>query len=85
MARERPSWQFRLRTLILLVIIAGLALALVTERFNRAVEAQRREARVQQALAEAQALAAQARLAEAEAAAGDAALREPQDQSQDPW
>jgi hypothetical protein len=84
MPHERRWRQFRLSTLIFLVIIAGLALALVADRFNRAREARQSEARVQQALAEAQYWAVQARrLAQLQAAAVEAGPRKPQNPRQD--
>jgi len=55
MEHDRPRWRIRISTLMLLIIIAALAMALVSERWNRAVEARRLAAEADRAAAAANA------------------------------
>jgi hypothetical protein len=69
MEREGPRWRIRISTLMLLVIIAALASALVAERWNRTVEAQRALAHARTAEAAARRALAQSVRAQAQAVA----------------
>ena len=55
MEHDRPRRRIRISTLMLLIIIAALAMALVSERWIRAVEARRLAAEADRAVAEANA------------------------------
>ena len=66
MEHDRPRWRIRISTLMLLIIIAALAMTLVSERWKRAVEARRvEEAALDRALAEANAALAKTRRTQA--------------------
>jgi hypothetical protein len=54
MENRRPRWRFRISTLMLLVIIAGLVLYIVADRWHRQMEARQREAALLPAVAEAE-------------------------------
>jgi hypothetical protein len=60
MDHQRPRWRFRLSTLVLLVIIAGLVSYIVADQWHRQREARRLEAEMQRALAEAECMRAAA-------------------------
>ena len=63
MERDRPRWRFRISTLMLLVVILGLVLTLVVDRWKRLQNEQQLAASLQQALGQAEqvrALAVQA-------------------------
>jgi hypothetical protein len=61
MEHERPRWRVRIRTVMLLVVIAALGVALYVEHQRRIVAEQRAQADAARALAEAQAVAEQVR------------------------
>ena len=65
MEHDRPRWRIRISTLMLLIIIAALAMTLVSERWKRAVEARRVEEAALRALAEANAALAKTPRAQA--------------------
>jgi hypothetical protein len=65
MEHDRPRWRIRISTLMLLIIIAALAMTLVSERWKRAVEARRVEEAALRALAEANAALAKTRRTQA--------------------
>lgn len=71
MERDRPRWRIRISTLMLLVIIAALASALIVERWQRTVEAQRALADARRAEGDARRALAQSLRAEAQAVARD--------------
>jgi hypothetical protein len=73
---DRPRWRFRLSTLILLVIIAGLASYIIADRWQRQMAARQREAAVMRAAADAESVRARAVLLQMEAMEGRAG-REP--------
>ena len=54
MEQQRSFWRLRLRTLMLLIVIAGLVSYIVVERWHRQQEAQQRLAAMQRAAAEAE-------------------------------
>jgi type II secretory pathway pseudopilin PulG len=72
MENRRPPSRFRLGTLMLLVIIAGLLSYIVADRWRRQMEARRREAAVLRAMAEAEQMRARAVLLQMQAMEGRA-------------
>jgi hypothetical protein len=70
MEQQRSFWRLRLRTLMLLIVIAGLVSYIVVERWHRQQEAQQRLAAMQRAAAEAEQARVQAQQIQAFPEAG---------------
>jgi hypothetical protein len=73
MENQRPRWRIRIRTLVLLVVIAGVASYIVADQWRRAEDARRLAAEQVRAVAEAQQAQARAVQAIAEAERAQAA------------